>query len=140
MPLKTHLDEQPSLNLTSMIDVVFLLIIFFMVGTKFQSMERQIAIQVPQVAQNRALTAAPERRVVNVYPDGVVTLDREEVTLDELVRRLTEARRQYEELGVLVRGDADSPYRHVANVLNACKQAGIGELGIAVRLDQPTRR
>ncbi|MGB6042532.1 MAG: biopolymer transporter ExbD, partial [Pirellulales bacterium] len=33
MPIKTHIDEQPSLNLTPMIDIVFLLIIFFMVGT-----------------------------------------------------------------------------------------------------------
>lgn len=49
MPLKTHTDEQPSLNLTSMIDVVFLLIIFFMVGTKFTELERKIGLQVPEV-------------------------------------------------------------------------------------------
>jgi len=38
MPLKTQQDEQPTLNLTPMIDVVFLLIIFFMVATKFDEM------------------------------------------------------------------------------------------------------
>ena len=50
MPLKTHLDEQPTLNLTPMIDIVFLLIIFFMVGTKFTELERKIALQVPEVS------------------------------------------------------------------------------------------
>ena len=35
MPLKTHLDEQPTLNLTAMLDVMFLLIIFFMLNTQF---------------------------------------------------------------------------------------------------------
>ena len=40
MPLKTHQEQLPELNLTSMIDIVFLLIIFFMVGTKFAEIER----------------------------------------------------------------------------------------------------
>jgi len=66
MPLKTQFDEQPTVNLTPMIDVVFLLIIFFMVGTQFSELERNIRLQVPEVAGAAALTAAPERRVVNV--------------------------------------------------------------------------
>ena len=49
MPLKTHQDEQPTLNLTPMIDIVFLLIIFFMVGTKFAEMERTVQLEVPKV-------------------------------------------------------------------------------------------
>ena len=44
MPLKIHIDEQPSLNMTPMIDIVFLLIIFFMVGTKFTELERKIGL------------------------------------------------------------------------------------------------
>ena len=61
MPLKTHVDEQPTLNLTPMIDIVFLLIIFFMVGTKFSELERKIGLKVPEVAGAEALTAAPGR-------------------------------------------------------------------------------
>ncbi len=134
MPLKTHLDEQPTLNLTPMIDIVFLLIIFFMVGTKFTELERRIALKVPEVADKGALTAAPERKVVNVFRDGSITLDRTPVTLDELTARLAASRSQYEDLGVLVRGDATSEFQGVASVLNACKQAGIRNLGISVRL------
>ena len=134
MPLKTHIDEQPTLNLTPMIDVVFILIIFFMVGTKFTEMERKIGLKVPEVAQGGPLTAAPEKRIVNVYRDGHITLDRETVTLDELVQRLSVAHRQYDELGVLIRGDAQAIFQRVAEVLHACKRAGIGELGISVRV------
>ena len=134
MPLKTHLDEQPSLNLTPMIDIVFLLIIFFMVGTKFTELERKIGLRVPEVADKGALTAAPERKMVNVFRDGTVTLDRVPVTLGELTSRLATARSQYSDLGVLVRGDARGEFQLVASVLNACKQAGIRELGISVRL------
>jgi len=139
MPLKTHLDEQPTLNLTPMIDIVFLLIIFFMVGTKFTELERKIGLRVPEVADSGALTAAPERKVINIYRDGGITLDRNPVTMDELIRKLADARSQYPDLGVLVRGDARGRFQSVAEVLNACKQADIRELGISVRLAVPER-
>jgi biopolymer transport protein ExbD len=134
MPLKTHLDDEPTLNLTAMLDVMFLLIIFFMLGTKFVDAERKIALRVPEVVDRGALTAAPARRIVNVYRDGSVTLDRAPVTLEELTSRLAAARAQYSDLGVLVRGDAEGEFRYVATTLNACKQAGIQDLGITVRL------
>jgi len=139
MPLKTHLDEQPTLNLTPMIDIVFLLIIFFMVGTKFTELERKISLKVPEVVDRGALTAAPERKVVNVYRDGAITLDGATVSLEQLTAQLTAARAQYSDLGVLVRGDAEGEFQGVAAVLNACKQAGVGDLGISVRLarEQP---
>jgi biopolymer transport protein ExbD len=140
MPLKTHLDEQPSINLTPMIDVVFLLIIFFMVGTKFTEMERKIKLKVPRINDVGALAPAPEKRVINVYGDGRITLDREELSLPGLTRALTDARRQYSDLGVVVRGEAEGAFQHVAEVLGACRQAGITDMGISVRPARPTRR
>ena len=139
MPLKVSHDEQPTLNLTSMIDVTFLLIIFFMVGTKFTELERKIGLKVPQVSDAGALTSAPEKKVVNVYKDGQITLDQQNVSIEELTARLNAARRQYQDLGVLVRGDGAGQFQRVAEVLNACKQAGIGELAISVRLNSIKR-
>lgn len=139
MPLKTHNDEQPSLNLTPMIDIVFLLIIFFMVGTQYSELERSIELEVPRVTDSGALTAAPEKRVVNVFRDGRITLDRESVSLPQLVGQLTRAHDEYPDVGVVVRGDGSGPFQHVAEVLNACKQAGISELAISVRLTDEGR-
>jgi biopolymer transport protein ExbD len=133
MPLKTHLDDEPTLNLTAMLDVMFLLIIFFMLGTRFIDDERKIGLRVPEVVDRGTLTAAPARKEVNVYRDGKITLDKKPVTLDELATRLADARRQYSDLGVLVRGDAQGEFQNVAAVLTACKQAGIQDLGITVR-------
>ncbi|PHS01306.1 MAG: biopolymer transporter ExbD [Blastopirellula sp.] len=134
MPLKTHLDETPTLNLTPMIDIVFLLIIFFMVGTKFTENEKQIGLDVPEVNDVGALTSAPEKMLVNLFKDGRITLDRQEVNLEQLHLQLTQAKAEYQDLGVLVRGDADIPFQNVATVLNTCRQAGISEMGISVRL------
>jgi biopolymer transport protein ExbD len=140
MPLKTQLDDMPNLNMTSMIDIVFLLIIFFMVGTKFVENERKIALEVPRVSNHGALTSAPERRVVNVYRDGDITIDGKTVSLAELVSKLAGARQQYADLGVLVRGDGTGQFQRVAEVLNACKEAGITQLAISVKADEQRRR
>ena len=134
MSPRTQFEEMPTLNLTSMIDVLFLLIIFFMVGTKFVESERQIELKLPQVKPGQALTAAPEKKVINVYHDGQITLDRKNVTLEELTERLAAARSQYRALGVLVRGDGATPFQRIANVLSACKQAGIADLAISVEM------
>ncbi|MDX1946331.1 MAG: biopolymer transporter ExbD [Pirellulaceae bacterium] len=145
MPIKQPFsDEIPTLNLTPMIDVLMLLIIFFMVGTKFIESEKAMSLQIPQVSDKaKALSEAPSKRVVMVYRDGTVSLDGKEVNLDQLTKRLAGARSQYKGLGVMVRGDADANFQRVASVLNACKQAGISDLGISVRLakgDGPPRR
>ncbi|MCH2129234.1 MAG: biopolymer transporter ExbD [Pirellulaceae bacterium] len=138
MPLKTHLDEQPTLNMTPMIDIVFLLIIFFMVGTKFTELERKIGLKVPSVNNSGALTAAPEKKVINVHADGEISFRGNQVNIDDLITMLEAAREEYQDLGVLVRGDAEGPFQNVATVLNACRIAGISEMGISVSVE--TRR
>jgi biopolymer transport protein ExbD len=133
MPLKTHIDDEPTLNLTAMLDVLFLLIIFFMLGTRFVDTERNLKLQVPKVVDKVALPATQARFIVNVYLDGSIALDQEPVSLEQLTARLSAARRQNRELGVLVRGDGEDKYQRMVLVLNACKQAGIKNLGISVR-------
>lgn len=139
MPLKTQQDEMPTLNLTPMIDVLFLLIIFFMCGTKFSESERKLGLQVPQVADAQSLAPAPAPLVINVYRDGRIALNKEFVSLDNLASRLSAARRQHPRMGVLVRGDAEGALQHVASVLNACQQAGVTDMGIAVQTAQKDR-
>ncbi|MGB1927948.1 MAG: ExbD/TolR family protein [Mariniblastus sp.] len=136
MPLKTQPDDQSSINLTPMIDIVFLLIIFFMVGTKFSELndlERDISIKVPAVSGVAALTTAPRKRVINVHADGRIDLDKKMVSLGQLQEDLVAARQQYKKLGVVIRGDESSQYGNVASVFATCQKAGISDLNISVR-------
>ena len=139
MPLKTHSEESPSLNLTPMIDILFLLIIFFMVGSKFTEMERAVDLDVPQVSDLGALTAAPEKKVINIFHDGRVMLGTREVSLTDLQTELAASRAEYQDLGVLVRGDSDVPFQQVATVLTTVRQAGIAEMAISVRMANERR-
>jgi len=135
MPIKTSsLDEMPTLNLTSMIDVLFLLIIFFMLGTRFIEDDRKIGLEVPRVGQHKNLAAAIEKKVVSIDKSGAVIFENKTVTLPELTQRLAAARQQNRKLGVIVRGDATAPFQLVASVLSACKEAGVADLGISVKV------
>jgi len=134
MPSRQSLEEMPALNLTSMIDVLLLLIIFFTVGAKFVEAERQIELKLPQVKAAHALSAAPEKKIINVYADGQITFEHKPVTLEELGERLEKARSQYRGLGGLVRGDGSASFQRVADVLAACKQSGIADLAVSVEM------
>ena len=89
-------------------------------------------LTVPKVSDKLTLTAAPQRRVVNVYQDGSVTLDDQPLTLEQLTSQLAAARSEYTELGVIVRGDAAGSFQNVADALSAVRLAGISDMGIAV--------
>ena len=135
MPLKLNRDDQTSINLTPMIDIVFLLIIFFMIGTRFSELnesERNIALNLPKVANGRALTIAPKKRVINVIENGQILLDQKIVSLQQLEKNLSDARTQYQKLGVVVRGDANSRYEDVAQVIATCRR-------VDVAVDLPVR-
>lgn len=134
MPLKTSASEElPSVNLTPMIDVVFLLIVFFMVGTQFTEKERQIGIKLPGAGELKAMIAPPDRREVAVSSNGQVSLDGAAVSVEQLTRQLKSMRTRYPELGVVVRADGQAEHQYVAAVYGAVNRAGIAELSIAVR-------
>lgn len=134
MPLKTHQDDLPIMNLTPLIDVVFLLVIFFMAATSFSEDVQDIDLKVPEVATSAELSTTPKQHVVTVTDAGQIALDDEDVTLAELTQRLVATRSKYPKTSVVIRGDAACPFQHIASALAACKEAKISDLGITVRI------
>ena len=126
----------PQMNLTPMIDVVFLLIVFFMAASKFADEQRDIDLKLPEVAKADATDSTPKTGEVAVYPGGRVTLDGTDVTLAELTTSLAEQRQTSPNLGVVILGDAECEFQHIAAALAACKEAGISELAVSVRIAQ----
>ena len=139
MPLKSYQDPLPDMNLTPMIDVVFNLIIFFMVGTKFAEIDRAVELKVPRVSSVQNLRAIPAHRVIEVHRDGTIRMQSEIVPLNRLTQRLQQEIEQGADLGVTVRGDAEGPFQNVASVLTACRDAGIADLAISVELNTKRR-
>ena len=147
MPLKTDTVEEPVLNLTPMIDIVFLLIIFFMVGSEFTKKradaEGHYQIQLPTVTEVRPLTDLPDPIVIDVPEKGKMRFsggpqnakqepcDREELTklLDEAKR--IDRQRKFTKRAIIIRGDGDGKYRRVFDVMGICKRAKFTNVSLA---------
>ncbi|QDT31625.1 MULTISPECIES: ExbD/TolR family protein [Thalassoglobus] len=136
MPLKTQEVEEPALNLTPMIDIVLLLVIFFMVGTQFTEHENKFEILLPTVSDAQPLTALPDELIVNVANDGSIFLGGEAKTVEELEKDLRAARERYPEQTVIIRGDGPGPYQHVMTVLNICNRAKIKSIQLANQIKE----
>lgn len=114
------------LELTPMIDVVFLLMIFFLVAAKLEEDDRAIDVILPQAGAAQPLTARPREFIVNVDRDGNLYAGARPVSAAELDRLLRQAvvdnpLRQI----VTVRADENTAHKHVVAVMDACVRAGI---------------
>ena len=134
MPIKINQDEKPAINLTPMIDIVFLLVIFFMVGTKFSEVEQQLELTVPEVGGMATVLPAVQRHVVAIFKDGTVSLDGELMDLLQLESELEAECERGDQVNVVIRGDAEGAFQNVATVLSVCRNAGVNDLGVSVRL------
>ena len=134
MPIKIDQNEKPVINLTPMIDIVFLLVIFFMVGTKFSEVEQQLELTVPEVSDEASVAPTVKRHVVAVFKDGTVSLDGELMDMQQLEAQLKREQQAGDTVNVVIRGDAEGAFQNVASVLSVCRKAGVSDLGVSVRL------
>ncbi|MEX2169978.1 MAG: biopolymer transporter ExbD [Pirellulales bacterium] len=134
MPLKTQHDAEVQLNLTPMIDVLFTLILFFMVAAEFSEMDHELEVDLPQVAE-AGMTAVEKKspRTILVQADGQVRLDQQLVALADLTGQLRTALSSTPDLQVVIQGDRECPFQYVAAAMAACREAGVAELGISVQ-------
>jgi len=134
MPLKLTADDPPNINLTPMLDVVFQLLVFFMVSTQFASMESGLDVKLPEIRQPGSPPPVKARTVVHIFEDGRVALDKDTIPADQLAARLTAKKKESPNLGVVVRGDAGVKLQQLTTVLEACRQSGCLDVAIAAKL------
>ncbi|MDY6949024.1 MAG: biopolymer transporter ExbD [Pseudomonadota bacterium] len=140
MKLRPKDHEEPEMNLTSLIDVVLLLLIFFMVSTTFVD-ESRIKLQLPQASTEPAaeqkkdpievaVTASGEYRV-----NGQTLINTSPATLSAAVSKLAGERR---DLPVTIRADARSTHQSVVTAMDVLGRLGFKAISIATVNDQST--
>jgi len=121
-----------SLSLTPLIDVVFLLLIFFLVATRFAEEERELEVVLPEASEAKPLIVKPKELMVNVTAQGEYFVNGK--ALDEAGLELALKQAWVNNPGrqqVVIRADRESRTRHVAVVMNLCNKANIHDYTLA---------
>ena len=129
------------INMTPMIDIVFLLIIFFLVSSHLARQEAQMDLPLPIADSGTKADDIKGRRLtLNVTIDGAMILAGRRVTREELGARLAAALEAANgELEVRIRSDREVPYRHVAPIMLSCARSGIWNVTIGVYRTEDAR-
>ncbi|MFT4900974.1 MAG: biopolymer transport protein ExbD [Lentimonas sp.] len=127
-------EVDPEFDLTPMIDVVFLLIAFFMTLISFISAEL-IDLELPE-AERASIPEDPgERQYISLTVDGSIYLGATPTTYEEIPGILSDRMQKIPSIKVFLRADANTPHRYVNKVMEACAQAGIFNLIFASSKD-----
>ena len=122
-----------SLSLTPLIDVVFLLLIFFLVATRFSEEERELPIVLPQASEARPLIAQPKNLFVNVNSAGTFFVGGQPLSEDQLYQVLLQAwTNNPGQQEVVIRGDKRTSWESIALAMNVCNRANIRNYKTAI--------
>lgn len=124
MPIEQQ--EETKLQMAPMIDMVFLLIIFFMTASHLSS-QKNMDLDIPDARSGTVPKERPDRWTVNILRDGSVFSGQQPVTLDELRARVAARVQADPGVKVYLRADKLTPHRQVRLVMNAMAEAGVGD-------------
>lgn len=123
--------KAPGVSLTSMLDVIFLLLCFFVTVSVYSQWENEISIKLPDAATSDEPNRLPGEIVVNLAKDGKVTVNGVVRTLDELQERLAKVATFYPDQAVIVRADKDVRYETLVGLIDACRAANVWNFSLA---------
>ena len=110
-----------------MIDMVFLLLIFFLVATTYEQTEREMQIALPQTQSGGPITMSLRELVVNIEADGTIIVAGQSLSPADFRSLVTQAVEANPDQKVTIRGDRSASYASIAAALDICKSAGIQE-------------
>lgn len=134
MNFREHVESDVErFQLAPLIDIVFLLLVFFVVTSALQQIERQMGIALPEAAEG---VAPPRQRpplYINITQDGTVHISNRTLSYDELRLWLADLRAAYSGYPppIIIRADATTDFQYFVHVIDACTAANIRNFAIA---------
>ena len=132
MKFKRRTRSRPAaLALTSMLDVIFLLLCFFVTVSVFSQWESEISIQLPSAASADQPDRLPGEIIVNLAKDGTMKVNGRVMSHGELKENLARVARFYPGQPVIIRADKASRYDSLIRVIDVCRSAEIWNFSLA---------
>ena len=128
--------KAPTLALTSMLDVIFLLLCFFVTASVFSQWESEISISLPSASSAETPGRLPGEVILNVAKDGSVTVNAKKLGLDDLGSRLRKVAEFYPGQPVVIRADRETAYSSLVDVIDTCRNAGVWNFSLATVEDK----
>ena len=123
--------KAPALALTSMLDVIFLLLCFFVTASVFSQWESEISISLPSASSAETPGRLPGEVILNVAKDGSVTVNAKKLSLEDLGSRLRKVAEFYPGQPVVIRADRETAYSSLVDVIDTCRNAGVWNFSLA---------
>jgi biopolymer transport protein ExbD len=123
--------HHPGIQLAPLVDVLLLLLIFFLLTWNAARNENELDVKVPKASAAKEKSAPVGDVVVNVKADGNVMVNRRTLTSAELTDLLKNLVQLNSEQAVIIRGDETGAYKNIIGVLNICTDAGITNVAFA---------
>ena len=123
--------HHPGIQLAPLVDVLLLLLIFFLLTWNAARNENELDVKVPKAAAAKEKVAPIGDVVVNVKADGGVVVNRRTLTEAELTELLKGLVQLNSEQAVVIRGDEAGAYKNIVGVLNICTEAGVTNVAFA---------
>ena len=123
--------EAPGFQIAPMVDIVFLLLIFFLVTWNFARVETELDVKVPTAKEGKESRRATGEVIINVKSDGTIMMNRRPLSAEELGSTLRKISELYPDQAVVLRGDQSTDYRHIVAVLDICRAANIWNVAFA---------
>ena len=125
------------INLSSMIDVMFILIIFFLVTTTFKEEEIDHMVNLPVDARNQSLTQSTGNLAkINIRKSGAYVILGKQLTEEQFEVWMDGEVKKKPDLKVLVRSDKEAKHLYLANVISICRSVGVPKANIAVKTEK----
>ncbi|HVI82453.1 MAG TPA: biopolymer transporter ExbD [Chthoniobacterales bacterium] len=132
MNLRGHASvRHPGIQLAPLVDVLLLLLIFFLLTWNAARNENELDVKVPKASAAKEKSAPVGDVVVNVKADGNVVVNRRTLSAAELTDLLKNLVALNSEQAVIIRGDEAGAYKNIIGVLNICTEAGITNVAFA---------
>ena len=130
MAVKYDEEDKPEVQMTSMMDCIFLLLIFFLVSSQLKKIEKEVPVELPQAQATREIKMTPDLIKVTVSAKGDIFVRGNKVGPGGLRSALQAAAKENWDRKVIVDGDIYAPFRAVVQVLDACRQEQLSVSGI----------
>ena len=131
MKFRVPRPELPGFQLTPMLDVVFLLLCFFVTTSVYSQWENEVEIQLPSADSSVEPSRLPGEIIVNVAKDGTIRVNGRDLTPEELGEKCRALASAFPGNPVVVRGDKDASWQSVLRVLDICAKNDLYNVNFA---------